>query len=135
MSKYRLRSVHGIAVDPYGWKTPTYSVPWWGPAVVAGSASSVSGTGAMSNKKERQRDSGPTRGNEIPQRPAGSAGTEVQAAPQPVTTPATPATTIPSGSTIVPANNTTPAPQTPPAQISTGGERRRTSGSTRGDEK
>jgi len=137
-SRYDLQSVHGIAVDPYGWKSPKHSRPWWNPTV---NEPIQMGSGAISTTStppQRPRPSGPTQGKETPTRPGRPSTPEDQNPPTtispiaPTYTPTAPAApSAPIGSQIAPTN--TPAPQAPSTPTTTGGERRRSSGSTRGD--
>ncbi|MDE3058214.1 MAG: hypothetical protein KGJ59_09695 [Bacteroidota bacterium] len=76
MQSLGIHTVHGMVVDPYGWRNPSTSIPWWynvyaPPPVGASSASQPSG-GRTS--QPRTRAVGSTRG--------GSTSTNASPAPQ-----------------------------------------------------
>mgnify|MGYP001612772288 CR=1 FL=1 len=129
---------NSIENDPYGWRRPAESLPWWVPP--AASTPSTGGTSSSAESGNRRRESGSTRGGEAPRR-------ERDTTPVASPTPTAPPTSTPTPAPAVqPAVSTTPSvtppPSTPPAQQE--GTRSRTtssdgptrkSGSTRGEDK
>jgi hypothetical protein len=131
-SRYDLRIVHGIAVDPYGWKSPTHSRPWWNSSPQSPIQTGSGTVTTTSSQPPRPRPSEPTR----PSNPDVQSNPPVINTAAPTSTPTAPsAPSAPTGTQIAPTTTPAPAPQSAPVPPDTPVERRRPSGSTRGDEK
>ena len=118
MQSVGMVTAHGMSVDPYGWRTPATSVPWWYDVIAPvppTAAASVSSSGAAQSGP-RQRTTGSTRGSDGRTRPP--SGSVDASAPAPA-----------SGATATapaPASATATAPSAPPAPTETSNSRSRT---------
>ncbi len=83
MQSLGIHTVHGVVVDPYGWRNPETSIPWWrnlyAPAPIPASGVSQS-SGGSTVSTPHTRDVGVTRGggtsaSPAPQAPSGGSST------------------------------------------------------------
>ncbi len=139
MQSVGMISAHGMNIDPYGWKTPAASVPWWYEVIAPVPSTAVYTTSPSSGTQggPRIRTTGSTRGSE------GTRGATDASTPVPTAAPASASAPAASGATGVARDRTrndTPATTTtrtgtegastkPPAPAT------RKTGSGRGDDK
>ena len=136
MQKAGMQYAHGMSIDPYGWRAPSVSVPWWIGVYAPIPQSGVAGVPASgSDKGSRRRDSGSSRGSDR-SRPNDNTNasspttttTTTVAAPEPAAgTGTSSGTTTSTGSTSTsPERTKTSTPAAEPAP--------RKSGSSRGND-
>lgn len=134
MQQTGMQYAHGISIDPYGWRAPSVSVPWWiGVYAPVPQAGYVGVPASGSDKGPRRRDSGTSRGsdrsrpnnNTSASAPAPTTSTSV-AAPDPPTSAGTSTGNSAASSTTSTERARTAAPAAEPAP--------RKSGSTRGND-
>ena len=120
-------NAHGITIDPYGWRAPSASIPWWYEVIAPVPAQAVATTSpAAGSAGPRIRNSGDSRGTD-------ASGTLPPTAPPSASAPAA------SGATGVvrdrPASTSAaPAPERTRSSTTTQPAPRK-SGSGRGDDK
>lgn len=141
MQSVGMVSAHGMNIDPYGWKTPAASVPWWYeviapvPSTAVSSATPASGT----QSGPRTRTTGSTRGSDGTR----TRGTTDASTPVPTTAPASASAPATSGATAVARDRTgSETPAATPGRARTDGASTsppapapRKTGSGRGDDK
>ena len=65
MQKVGMQYAHGMSIDPYGWRAPSVSVPWWIGVYAPIPQSAVGGVPPSgSDKGPRRRDTGTSRGSD-----------------------------------------------------------------------
>lgn len=134
MGQVGMHFAHGITIDPYGWRRPTTSIPWWDGVLAPIPPAAFIPTSSTTESGPRRRSSGVTRGDD---------GTRTAAAPSTSATSTTTATTITTAPTPSPAVSDTRS-SAPTSTQATSTDRARTtstppkesptrkSGSTRG---
>ncbi len=127
MNSVGLRTAHGLSIDPYGWRNPTASVPWWNGIFVVQPQATITPATHNTDAKptentERLRTSGNTRGDEVRARTTTATSSVSQDSNK--STSVTPATSNVSSETTVQKTKTEEKKETP----------KRRSGSTRGNE-
>ena len=141
MQSVGMISAHGMNIDPYGWKTPAASVPWWYEVIAPVPSTAVYTTSPASGTQAgpRIRTTGSTRGNEGSR----TRGTTEATTPVTTVTPTTASAPATSGATGVARDRTgsnTPAAttsrsRTDGAATSSPVPATRKTGSGRGDDK
>ena len=131
MGRVGMQFAHGMSIDPYGWRRPTTSLPWWnGIFAPLPPAVSISAPGTTESGP-RRRPTGSTRGDD---------GTKAAVTPGATTTTATAPATSPAvsdtrGSTqATPQGTSTDRTRTTTAPAPSKEPPKRKSGSTRGDD-
>lgn len=102
MQRAGILYAHGMSIDPYGWRRPATSIPWWDGVIAPVPGSAVSVSPSTSESVPRRRTSGNTRGDE--------GGRTAAAAPATTPTPAPAAPPAPAAISDTRTNTSNAAP-------------------------
>ncbi len=127
----RLIAAHGMSIDPYGWRAPSTSLPWWSGAIAPVPPTAMSSSSSPASESgPRQRTTGSTRGGDQ-SRPDIHASTSAPTITTTTTTAPPPPTAdaATSNGTTTDRSRTTSNNSVPPASTT------RKTGSNRGGDK